>query len=126
MSRRIFEPPVPATSLHHAFINIAKDGTFTEKAYALMLKVTERDVRHIVEEINDNKLTDLDTQDYLFKKINGVYINVLGTEYEQRTIHKLKTDLHVAVIKCRNALKKRNTGQIELDVIDELVGVLYE
>ena len=122
--RNIFKAPAPAPIAAHEFIQLTNRFNYDESTLALMLYTTTRDVRRIVEAINNNKFTDIDTSKMLYKRINGVYVNVIGSDYEERAIRKLRTTLHHSAIQYRNALGKVRNDQMELDVLDKIIGGL--
>ena len=122
--RDIFKAPAPAPISAHDFIWYTNKFEYTEDTLAMLLYTTPRDVRRIVEAINNNKFTDIDTSKMLYKRINGVYVNVIGSDYETRSIRKLRTTLHHAAIQYRNALGKVRNDQMELDVLDKMIGGL--
>ena len=124
--RNIFKAPQTAPISAHDFIWYTAHFEYTEDTLAMLLYTTPRDIRLIVEEINNNKYLDIDTSKMLYKRINGVYVNVIGSDYEERAIAKLRTTLHHAAIQYRNALGKTKNDQMELDVLDKMIGGLED
>ena len=106
--RAIFKQPAPAPICAYEFVYLVNNYNLTEQGLATALRITERDVRTIVENINENKYTDIDTRKMLFKRINTIYYNVIGSDLETKSINKLRTDLQVASMRYKHAREKSN------------------